>query len=462
MKVQAKYNEDEETISDEDASAYSGDGLKPNNKFQRLDVNRLRRSLALKSPRDLLGPNESATMRRSNVSRLDISKSIRSSLRGGSHFKVILRTSSDVDELQMCLERAKKDLEFTLRHDFHRSASGDLRARHFKTGDKTYFHKSNVFCAVSAPMIPSEETENNLGKVHYQLAVLHGSERFPDVVPDHPGDNREDRPSHDAFSVLFHLSYAAALQNAPACLALARLHAGLGTVVSDLLSFVVSTDFEAAKDLLRRAMASSQLPSKPKAAAGCLLFQLLHDEVALQEGNTSSEFIMQVVEDTLELLVVTEKEAEDVKIHNSRLERGAGMYVGDKVEANYAMEGTLYSAVVVAVSEDGESITVAYDDDGSEETHTKENVKVLIASTATQTAEGAPLSDEEAFGSEAGDDKFLLSLYESKAELADLKEKVGDKSTASRLYEEAADGAMTDGKMQTATKWSIKAAELQP
>lgn len=48
------------------------------------------------------------------------------------------------------------------------------------------------------------------------------------------------------------------------------------------------------------------------------------------------------------------------------------------------------------------------------------------------------------------------------AELATLKEKAGDHATASRLYEQAADGAMEDGKMKTATQWSLKAAELQP
>jgi hypothetical protein len=48
-----------------------------------------------------------------------------------------------------------------------------------------------------------------------------------------------------------------------------------------------------------------------------------------------------------------------------------------------------------------------------------------------------------------------------KAELAELKEKLGDFADASRLYEEAADGAMTAGQMKNATQWSLKAAELQ-
>jgi hypothetical protein len=71
------------------------------------------------------------------------------------------------------------------------------------------------------------------------------------------------------------------------------------------------------------------------------------------------------------------------------------------------------------------------------------------------------LSDEEAFGSEGDDDKFMIASYVLKAELAELKEKAGDFATASVLYEEAADGAMVNGQMKSATKWSLKAAELQ-
>ena len=51
--------------------------------------------------------------------------------------------------------------------------------------------------------------------------------------------------------------------------------------------------------------------------------------------------------------------------------------------------------------------------------------------------------------------------YELMSELAELKVEVGDKEAASSYYQEAADGAMSDGKMKTATEWSLKAAELQ-
>lgn len=410
LKVQAKYEEDEETLSNDESVKSAGRGAKLDN-FQRLDLNRLRRSMALKSPRDLLGPKESDTFRRSNLSRADVSKNFRMSL-VGSPKKFMHRTSSDVAEVELCLERAKNDYEFTHRN-FHREQSGELRQRQYKgKADPSTFHRSNVMRTVSAPILPTNETIKNLGKVHYQMAVLHGSERFPDVVPANHGNDPENGPSHDAFSVLFHLSHAAALQNAPACLAIARLHAGLGTTISGLLDSIVSTDFDAAKHLLRRAMTSPQRPTRPKAAAGCLLYQLLHDEASLQVGATSSATVtMQVIEDTLELLEETEKEANDVKAHGSRLERGSRLHKGDKVEANYGMEGTYYSGVVMEVSEEGETITVKYDDDGSEENLSKENVRPLIPPTATQTTMGGPLSDEEAFGSDHGDDKFLLTPY---------------------------------------------------
>jgi hypothetical protein len=116
------------------------------------------------------------------------------------------------------------------------------------------------------------------------------------------------------------------------------------------------------------------------------------------------------------------------------------------------MEGTYHSAIVVEVSED-ETITVKWDDDGSEETFSKEHVRPLIPPTATQTAVGGPLSDEGVFGSENGDDKLLVSTYVLKGELAELKEKASDFATASRLYEEA-DGEMKDGQMKNATKES--------
>lgn len=55
-------------------------------------------------------------------------------------------------------------------------------------------------------------------------------DRFPEVVHTQPNETSiEDRPSHDVFSVVFHLCHAASLYNVPACLSLARARVGLET-----------------------------------------------------------------------------------------------------------------------------------------------------------------------------------------------------------------------------------------
>ena len=105
-------------------------------------------------------------------------------------------------------------------------------------------------------------------------------------------------------------------------------------------------------------------------------------------------------------------------------------------------------------------MTVVYDDDGSSETLPSNRVRLLVPPTATQTSLGGPLSDEKAFGSEGGDDSFLLTRYELQFDLAEILEKKGENEEASVLYAEAADGAMSAGKMKLATEWSLKAAEL--
>lgn len=362
--------------------------------------------------------------------------------------------------------------------------------------------------------------------------------RFPEVVPDNHSDNddgddvenlkktsssddEDDKPPHDSFSVLFHLSHAAHLHNAPACLALARVHAGLTTHVSALLdSCLVPLDFEAAKDLLRRAMEASgpssdnsgadeddatrailQVPMTPRVAAGCLLFQILQDErsarmyLTIDEDdyedtagdNTSaaakesadmkqaeSRNLIQVAEDTLNYYDLMEKQnAEAQKVKDSLTRTGgiagagSSLKEGDRVEGNYFMEGTFYPGTVTEVSQNGDGedmITVCYDDDGSSETLGKGHVRLLIPPTATQTNLGGPLSDDEAFGGGAGDDqddKIPMLRYELFAELANLKLEIGDKAAASEYYQQAAEGAMEDNKMKTATEWSLKAAELQ-
>ena len=80
--------------------------------------------------------------------------------------------------------------------------------------------------------------------------------------------------------------------------------------------------------------------------------------------------------------------------------------------------------------------------------------------TATQTALGGPLTDEEAGFGVGGDETVMIEPYQLRADLAKLKEKAGDLSKASALYEEAAQEAMESNKMKLATELSLKAAEL--
>lgn len=293
-------------------------------------------------------------------------------------------------------------------------------------------------------------------QVHYHLACLHGMGRFPEIVPAMPLGDKEEAPSHDIFSVLFHLCHAASLHNVPACLALARVKAGLDTSVSDMLKTILPIDFEGSKDLFRKAMQSPQPPAGPKAAAGCLLHQILVDE-----GTASDTTMIHTCEETLELMAETEKEVKDAARTLECLARGGELHCGDKVEANFALEGTYYPGVILEVSDDGATVTVEYEDDGSTESLTIDNVRCIGASSAAQTETHGGLSDSEVLGGENSDEKCIVEAYTLKAELAELKAKIGDTGAAAILYQEAADGAMNDGKMQNATKWSLRASELQ-
>lgn len=133
---------------------------------------------------------------------------------------------------------------------FHRYESGEVKPRHLHRSSSsenngveesedrrsngmkrgTMFGKSMMKVTLP-PMTVTEETKSNLSKVHFHLACLHGMDRFPEIVPSHEGDI-EDKPSHDIFSVIFHLCHAASLYNVQACLALARARVGLDTFVS--------------------------------------------------------------------------------------------------------------------------------------------------------------------------------------------------------------------------------------
>jgi elongation factor 2 kinase len=460
LKHQAKYEDDVYSLSDMSSNHEELKGL---NRFARLDFNRKSRMSVFDIPIDFrLGAGvgggqeqqllqDDTTQKRSNqTTREEVSKSLRKSMK--LRKPSLHRTSSEVDEVKRCLELAKQDL--TLDHKaYRRKASGEMAATQAPDTKK---RPSLAFKTVSEPILPTDQTRLNLGKVHHQLAVLHGMCRFPEVVPLQPGQSPADAPAHDVFSVLFHLSHASALHNVPACLALGRVHAGLGSCVSDLLQHMATIDFDAAKTLLRRAMDSPFPPSNPKAAAGCLLYQIL-----LDDGDASDTTISHLLEDTIKLLEASKAEAEVLAAHRKKMENGGGrkFAVGDRVEADYCLEGTYYPGVVEQVSEDGKLVTVRYDDDGSTESQSLEHVKLIVPPSATQTLLGGPLSDEDLFADNT-DEKCLMEAYELKGELADFKEKAGDKQGAAKLFEESADDAMKAGKMQKATKWSLRAAEL--
>lgn len=476
MKVQAKYEDEEVTVSDDEHSLLSETDAIPLDAFQKLDLNRQRRKSLLSRPTDVLqADSDKDTLQRSNlaIGGSSVSDQVRKSLTG-THSKskpTLRRTTSDVDEVQLCLTRAQSDRVYTHR-DYHRLSSGEVRERKFKDGgehldgDSRHFHKSTKVGKVSDPLPITEETKKNLGKVHYQLAVLHGSGRFPQVVPTDPDhiDSPKDAPDHDAASVLFHLSYAAALKNAPACLALARVQAGMETHVSNLLGSITPVDFDAAKVLLHRAMSSAHPPTKPKAASGCLLFQILQDERHVGMAETSDTEMMHVLKEALQLLDALEQEEKDANKHNSRMAKSGSVKFspGDRIEADYCLEGTYYPGVVESASGENGSVqvTVVYDDDGSLETLPSNRVRLLIPPTATQTSLGGPLSDDTVFGNEGGDDSFLLTKYELQFDLAEILKRKGALEESSTLYAEAADGALSAGKMKLATEWSLKAAEL--
>ena len=283
-------------------------------------------------------------------------------------------------------------------------------------------------------------------------------DRFPEVVPTHEFKNAEEAPSHDVFSVIFHLCHAASLYNVPACLSLARTRVGLDSSVSTLLKTNVPIDFESAKELCKRAMSSRRSPAAPKVAAGCLLYQILEDE-----GTAGDMEKINILEETLHMMKLSTDEAEVMKEHVKKLSRGKaeGFHIGDKVEGNYFMEGTFYAGVIVKVSDDGNFVVIQYDDDGSTESLTVDNVRSIEPSTDVCSDQNHPLSDAEALGKENIDEECLFEDYDLMAKLADLKKRNGERSIAVILFQKAAELAMNAGKMQCANNWSMQAVELE-
>jgi len=439
LKHQAKY-EDDDTDDVRISAALSDEAM---NKFQAMDINRKQRMASVLTMTKKDGSSgEKDTAKRSNMKDVDMRASLRASMRLSTK-RVYARTDSEVDEVQSCLKLANRDFLFS-HTSFNRKESGELMSSKIKRGAGGV-RSSLQIRRVSDPMIISNQTKLNLGKVHYQLALLHGMGRFPEMAED---------GSPCAFSVLFHLCYAASFQYVAGCLALGRLQAGLTTFVSPLLSTIVPVDFDAAKDILRRAMESPYPPAAPKAAAGCLLYQIYQGEVENNEIiSPANDSMVTLLQDILALMDESSKEQTEMQA-NKKISASIEFEVGDRVEANFAMEGTFYPGIVESISESG--ISVKYDDDGSTETLTKDNVRPIIPATATATA---VVSDDEALCTENTDEKCILEAYELKAELADLTS-ASNNQAAAVLYEEASTGAMEAGKMKKATEWSLKAAEL--
>lgn len=467
-KHQAKYGDDESTLS-EGSSVAEGD--EPCS-FRRLDENRQRRKSVFAQPRDVTSDHSTATVKRSNTGDI---KTIRTSMRQLKMSPpVISRSKSDVDEISFSLEMGLSDTKFD-HHAFHRYSSGEVKPRHVKCSEKEGEESgapselrakgmrrgtaigTSMMKVTAMPMKITSETQHNLGRVHYHLALLHGQDRFPEIVPT-TGPNAEDAPSHDIFSVVFHLCRAASLYNVPACLALARARIGLETFVSPLLHKNVPVDFESSKGYCRRAMASKRSAAAPKIAAGCLLYQITQDE-----GTAGDVEKIHILEETLQFMTLLIAEAHMMKELAEKEARGKadGFQVGDKVEGNYCGEGTFYPGVVMEVCEDGTSVVVQYTDDGALETLSNANVRSLEPAPEL-AARTMHLSDEEALGTVNTDEQCLLfENYDLMAKLAELKANAGERSDAAALFHEAADLAMNAGKMKTANNWSMRAAELE-
>jgi elongation factor 2 kinase len=593
--------------NDDDASIVRtglGSSLKILNVYQKLDFNRQRRSTILHiPPMDLLPISRLDTMRHSNVttdrrrqhrnhSSLNVSPvpslhhSTTTNKIGATQGLPRTKSNVDDDDVSICLERAQRDHIFTY-HDFHRHASGELKERHFKTAVNTLtstevtmqntgsqdtttkdalyttnerpawlrstlaVHKSAIVRngGIAQPMSITNDTRMNLGHVHYQLAVLHGLGRFPELVAhsrssnDTPLDISDEKhpPDHDVYTVLFHLSYGASLQNIASCLALGRVQAGLSSEVSPVLSSIVPIDLASSKILLRRAMTSPYFPpSQPKVAAGCLLYQILQDEnrnsVRSSENDTVDNNTIEiklVIQDILQYMNDMEQEEKsDVQQRETKMKAMGDsnntihsnpipISIGDHVEANYALEGTYYPAIVVdvvaATSNDADAddnndvvhdeehqlvfYTVRYEDDDSSETLSSHHVRSRVPLTATATSFGEPISDHRDVRHDAYSEDSCVTMkqYELQYKLATIlmttmtttprtvassrdddddddddddnddavvveveeKEEDGGAAAVVQWYETAAAGALADGKMNFATIWSLQASQVR-
>ncbi len=223
---------------------------------------------------------------------------------------------------------------------------------------------------------------------------------------------------------------------------------------SPLLKSTVPINIQSSKEYCKRAMASTKSNAAPRIAAGCLLFHIIEDE-----GVAVDVEKMRVLEDTLAMMKISENKADCVNASNpSNVDM---LTPGEKVKGNYCMEGTFYSGVVVEVCDYGNSVVIQYDDDGTTEKLSLDNVR-SCEPVPKQIAGGtARLSDDEALGIVNTDEQCLFEDYDLMAKLAELLANAGHLTKASVLYQEAADFAMDAGKMKTANTWSSLAADLE-
>ena len=78
-------------------------------------------------------------------------------------------TKSEIDEVQTCLSLAKQDFDFSDMKLFLRKESGDLMAKINCSKKIKGKRGSLIIRQVSEPISICNNTELNLGKVHYQL-----------------------------------------------------------------------------------------------------------------------------------------------------------------------------------------------------------------------------------------------------------------------------------------------------
>jgi hypothetical protein len=169
---------------------------------------------------------------------------------------------------------------------------------------------------------------------------------------------------------------------------------------------------------------------------------------------------MVVLEDTLAVMKLSTNEADGVNASNPPSVNSHRFTPDDKVLGNYCMEGTFYSGVVLEV-DDGLSVVVQYDDGGTTEKLTLENIRSCEPATEVVSSRTSRLSDDEALGLVNTDEQCLFENYDLMAKLAELHANIGQPSEAISLYQEAADLAMDAGKMKAANTWSTLAAELE-